>query len=250
MQPWNGVLPGDGDAAESRDQLTLGDAKPMMGKLESMAARELVFSGGTHASKAGTFVEFANARRRRSPTRRTGCTWAGRASSTRAIWKSAMAICGATPRSPRHSKSPRRPCKRFPFKSSQPLRKGRPICWSSRTATNCPAKRWPPARISPSAGKRSPARNWKSSPNGSPASASPRRRIEAGCGHRHDRAPQRGAPARQPRLVRRKATALSASRSWAPSPWIAPGSGIFPKHPAPGRGRRRTGSGIVDAQCI
>lgn len=60
IQPWNGVVPKEEESGESQDQLTQNAGAPLFGKLESIAAKEFIFSGAPHARDAGTFLRFAN----------------------------------------------------------------------------------------------------------------------------------------------------------------------------------------------
>ena len=61
LQPWNGAVPRGDETIGGQDQLSLGDAEPIVGKLDSIAAGEFVFSGESRVCKANTFVQFANA---------------------------------------------------------------------------------------------------------------------------------------------------------------------------------------------
>lgn len=58
MLPWNGVLPKEGETADDQDQLTAIKGTPLPGKLESMAEKEVTFSGVPHKMEAGTFIQF------------------------------------------------------------------------------------------------------------------------------------------------------------------------------------------------
>ncbi len=58
MLPWNGVLPKEGVTADSQDQLTEMKGAPLPGKLESMAEKEITFSGAAHKVEAGAFIQF------------------------------------------------------------------------------------------------------------------------------------------------------------------------------------------------
>ncbi len=61
VQPWDGTLPAAGDAAPAGDRLTLGKEAPVAGKLESLSAKEIVFSGVKRKREAGTFLRLHGA---------------------------------------------------------------------------------------------------------------------------------------------------------------------------------------------
>ncbi len=57
VQPWDGTLPEAGAEAPAGDRLTVGEARPVVGKLESLAEQELVFAGLTRPRTAGIFLQ-------------------------------------------------------------------------------------------------------------------------------------------------------------------------------------------------
>ena len=57
VQPWDGMLPEAGAEPQAGDRLTVGKERPVVGKLESLAATELVFSGAKKPRLAGTFLQ-------------------------------------------------------------------------------------------------------------------------------------------------------------------------------------------------
>jgi len=61
VQPWDGALPGAGDAEGGGDRLTTGRERPATGRLESISAAGLVFSGVKRKLEAGTFVRIGDA---------------------------------------------------------------------------------------------------------------------------------------------------------------------------------------------
>ncbi len=61
VQPWDGVTPQEGDVAVAAERLSVGNAAPVAGTLESVTNSELIFSGEKMPRAGGTFVQFANA---------------------------------------------------------------------------------------------------------------------------------------------------------------------------------------------
>lgn len=61
VQPWDGTLPAAGEAAPAGDRLTLGNEPPATGKLQSLSANEIVFSGVKRKREAGTFLRLHDA---------------------------------------------------------------------------------------------------------------------------------------------------------------------------------------------
>ena len=57
VQPWDGALPKSGAEEPEGDRLTVGKESPEMGRLESVAEKELVFSGEKKPRAEGTFIQ-------------------------------------------------------------------------------------------------------------------------------------------------------------------------------------------------
>ncbi len=57
VQPWDGVIPKEGEAERTQDSLAIGKVAPMLGKLESIDEKELIFSGEKRVSGGGAFLQ-------------------------------------------------------------------------------------------------------------------------------------------------------------------------------------------------
>ena len=57
VQPWDGALPGAGAEEPDGDRLSAGREPPVSGRLESIAEKELLFSGAKKPRTEGTFIQ-------------------------------------------------------------------------------------------------------------------------------------------------------------------------------------------------
>jgi|GEM_PF-3333679 len=57
VQPWDGTIPKAGDPERTQDSLTAGKEAPILGKLESIGDKELVFAGQKKVTANGTFLQ-------------------------------------------------------------------------------------------------------------------------------------------------------------------------------------------------
>ncbi len=57
VQPWDGAIPKPGDAERTQDSLAVGKEAPILGKLESLSEKELVFSGEKKVPGGGVFLQ-------------------------------------------------------------------------------------------------------------------------------------------------------------------------------------------------
>ncbi len=59
VQPWDGTLPKSGEEEPAGDRLTVGKDKPEIGRLESIAEKELTFSGAKKPRAEGTLIQLS-----------------------------------------------------------------------------------------------------------------------------------------------------------------------------------------------
>jgi hypothetical protein len=57
VQPWDGVIPKEGEAERTEDALSIGKAAPITGKLEAIDEKELTFSGQKKVAGGGLFLQ-------------------------------------------------------------------------------------------------------------------------------------------------------------------------------------------------